>query len=89
MFQKKDFIFDEILEQTKIVSMALLIEKKEIPQIIGRFERYLHEGYSPEAVSKLMDNEELVLVALFYYKLKTEIELQNADLVQYEEVVVI
>lgn len=67
--------------------MAFLIEKKEIPQIIERFESYFKKGFSPEDVAKLMDNEELVLVALFFkYKSLTEPVLQNADLVQYEEV---
>ena len=67
--------------------MAFLIEKKHIPQTIERFESYLKRGFSPEDLAKLMTNEELVLVALYFkYKNLTEPVLQSADLVEYEEV---
>ena len=63
-----------------------LVEKKDLPELIQRFQDLLSNKVSLDDMRKYFHKEELLIIAFFYYKKSNDLLINQSQLTVYEEV---
>ena len=62
-----------------------LLEKKDLPELIQRFQKMMDANMSLDDMRKYFHKEELLILTLFFYKKSNDLLLNQAELINYEE----
>lgn len=62
-----------------------LLEKKDLPELIQRFQKMMDLNMSLDEMRKYFHKEELLIITLFFYKKSNDLRLNQSELINYEE----